>query len=134
MIFNPNIHEDEKSLFYNIYPINIENETQVLLKIQKMTIDYLSMYPTTKEEDLKLLETELSQNIRNCVLMRLGEKSVLMYYLELTKYSLSLIEINNIKEIKKKVKKDFANKTNPYEHYINEVLLNLIRKDHINKS
>lgn len=133
MIFNPNIHEDDKSLFYLINPINIENETQVLNKIKTMALDYLSAYPTTKEEDLKILETNLSQNKRNCVLMRLGEKSVLLFFLDFANYCSSLIEINNIKEIKKKVKKDYANKICPYEHYINEVLMNLIKKAHMNK-
>jgi hypothetical protein len=134
MIFNPNINDDEKSLFYNIYPINIENEKQVLTRIKKISSDYLIAYPTSREEDLKLLDTDLTQNIRNCILMRMGEKSVLNFYLDFANYSLSLIEINNIKEIKKKIKRDFSNKVCPYERYFNDVLLNLIKKDHMNKS
>lgn len=63
----------------NIPPISIDNEKRVLKRISDLSIDQLKKYPTTYEEDLKILETkskEMTFNQRNCVLMRSGEKKV----------------------------------------------------------
>lgn len=73
--------DDDENVFQgtNIPPMSIENEKKVLAKIQKYAIEQLKRYPTTYEEDLKILETnkEMTWNQRNCVLMRSGEKKVL---------------------------------------------------------
>ena len=72
--------DDEESVFQgtNIPPISIENEKRILQKIEKLSIEQYKQYPTTYEEDLKILETnkEMTWTQRNCVLMRSGEKKV----------------------------------------------------------
>lgn len=92
------IVKDNEASFIDIPPINIENETSVLKFIQIKSKEYLSKYCTTIEEDIELLNSiEINQNIRNAVMMRLGEKRILDFFLNLSTYSLTLLEINNTK-------------------------------------
>ena len=57
---------------------SLENEKKVLKRVIMLAIKQLKGYPTTIEDDEKILKenTELTFNTRNCVLMRLGEKRV----------------------------------------------------------
>jgi histone-lysine N-methyltransferase SETD3 len=75
--------DNEENYFQctNIPPISIENETQCLNQIKDQCKVQLNEYPTTYEEDLKLLETnkDLTYNQRNCVIMRSSEKHVFSY-------------------------------------------------------
>jgi len=52
---------------------------------------------------------------------------ILMFFLNFARYVTPLFYIYDIKEIKKKTKKDFENGC-PYEEYINDIVLFLIRK------
>ena len=70
--------------------------------------------------------------------MRSGEKEVkqtinkiLHYFLEFSRYVAKLFHLD-AKEIKKKIKKDYSN-LSPYEDYINDVVLYLIRKESSSK-
>lgn len=63
--------------------------------------------------------------------MRIGEKKILNFWIEFTKYTIPLFDLSS-KMIKKKVKKDFPNYC-PYEMYINDVILALIRMSSSNK-
>jgi hypothetical protein len=76
---NRNDDEDSKPSFHSIPPISIKNELKVLEYIEKLSLECLSKYPNLLEEDLKLLKEDngnLSNNQRNCLLMRSGEKVV----------------------------------------------------------
>ena len=72
-----NEDDDSKPTFPTIPPI--KNEIKVLEQIEKLSLDCLSQYSQTLEEDYKILKentNNLSNNQRNCVLMRSGEKEV----------------------------------------------------------
>lgn len=75
--------DNEESYFRctNIPPISIENETQILNQIRDQCIVQLKNYPTSYEEDVKILKTrkDLTYNQRNCVIMRSSEKHVTIY-------------------------------------------------------
>ena len=128
---------DSKPTFHTIPPISTKNELKVLEYIEKLSLDHLSKYPHSLEEDLKILSEDsnkLTNNQRNCILMRSGEKEVnssikkiLHYFLEFSRYASKLFYLD-VKEIKKKIKKDFSS-TFPYEDYVNDVILFLIRKE-----
>lgn len=68
-------------------------------------------YPTTLEEDLDILAKDnegsgpepISENRRNALLMRSGEKKVLKYLIETADAILPLLE-KNLQEVKKAVK------------------------------
>lgn len=71
--------EDSKPTFHTIPPISIKNEFMVLEYIEKLSLDCLKKYSQTLEEDLKILKDDsdkLTNNQRNCILMRSGEKEV----------------------------------------------------------
>ena len=66
-----------------IGPISIENEKSVLQRLKRMSVEGLSKYPTTYEEDMQILQNpDLTFNNKNCVLMRSGEKAILLWFIE----------------------------------------------------
>jgi hypothetical protein len=102
----------------------------ILEHIQTTCKKYLNNYNTSIQEDKKILENQnnkLSENIINCILMRLGEKKIINFYLEFTEYNLALLKLDDSKEIKKKIKKDFKSQPCPYNSYINSVVFSIIK-------
>jgi histone-lysine N-methyltransferase SETD3 len=70
----------------------IENEKKCLNKIMEKFLDILSKYSTSVEEDKELLKNpNLSFNIRNCIIMRMGEKEILEYFISFSKYVLNYL-------------------------------------------
>ena len=59
-------------------PISWGIEKKVAVEFERLLKEQLARYPTTIEEDRLLLEQHLTKNHRNCVLLRLGEKEVIM--------------------------------------------------------
>ena len=100
--------------FYETYhgtyfpPLSTENEVAALEKAIKLAKDMLAQYKTTYEEDLKILETDktLTFNHRNCVMMRSGEKKILLKLIELGNLGLEYIKlpIKKAKDLYSKVK------------------------------
>lgn len=67
-----------------IDPISIKNEYLVMKEVARQSQRTLEGFSTTLAEDNALLaEGKLTMNIRNCVLMRRGEKEVCHAYLDL---------------------------------------------------
>jgi histone-lysine N-methyltransferase SETD3 len=80
------ILEDLNSDYTNVAPISRRNECAMLQHIAASARNVLAGFDTTLEEDNKILEDpdhKLTMNIRNCVLMRRGEKEVLHAYIDL---------------------------------------------------
>eukprot|EP00455_Lapot_gusevi_P014681 TRINITY_DN17364_c0_g1_i12.p1 TRINITY_DN17364_c0_g1~~TRINITY_DN17364_c0_g1_i12.p1 ORF type:complete len:352 (+),score=41.29 TRINITY_DN17364_c0_g1_i12:136-1191(+) len=74
------VHEEGGSF---TYPISLENEYRVWCAIEEAAQQALQKFPTTIAEDEVLLNLDdLTTNIRNAILMRLGEKKVLARALE----------------------------------------------------
>jgi histone-lysine N-methyltransferase SETD3 len=104
----------EENDFYETYhgtyfpPLSTENEIAALNKAVKLAKDMLAQYETTYEEDVKILETDktLTFNHRNCIMMRSGEKKILMKLIELGNLGLEYIKlpIKKAKELYDKVK------------------------------
>ena len=60
-----------------------------------MTRVALEKYPTTLEEDLKILEREdLTFNQRNCVLYRSGEKKILLFLINACTGLIDLLDMD----------------------------------------
>ena len=115
--------QDEKSTFKanRVPPLNLKNEKKVMQKFRVMATEGLARYLTTLEQDREILKTDLTENQRNCTLMRAGEKEILHYFLDFSDTVLSLIDLP-LKEVKKSIK------GNKYDEYINSVLLSLKRQ------
>ena len=79
---NRNEDEDSKPNFHSIPPISIKNEIKVLEYVEKLSLECIAKYPNSLEEDLKILKEDngsLTNNQRNCILMRAGEKEVIIH-------------------------------------------------------
>lgn len=94
------LHSVEK-----IEPINIHNELRVMNEVARVAQQVLAGFPTTLKEDNALLEEgKLTMNVRNCVLMRRGEKEVLHAYIDLAKRLNEVIDFD-LRRLKKYVSK-----------------------------
>ena len=77
-------------------PISIRNEKKVLEKIIRLAKTSYEKYPTSYEEDLKILEREdLTFNNRNCVLFRSGEKKILLFLINTCTKLLPLFDMSS---------------------------------------
>jgi hypothetical protein len=90
--------EDSSAGFYLISPLSVKNELDVMKKIQEICEKELNKYPHSLEEDEELIrkdknqETNLTNNFRNCVIMRMSEKKILKYYIQFARYCCYLFE------------------------------------------
>ncbi len=80
----------------DIEPISIPNEIKVLQAIAASSEAMLKNFETTLEEDNKILKDpklKLSMNLRNCVLMRRGEKEVYHFYIDMAKECIPFLQM-----------------------------------------
>lgn len=97
--------------------ISVENEKRALLRLKALMEACLSLYPTTIEQDVELLETELTENQRNIVLIRKGEKVILHWHLKLVETCLPIVMSGDAKELKNRKKRG-----TPYDEYISQIV------------
>jgi len=86
-----------------IDPVSIRNECAILQVVAKACEETLKGFDTTLEEDYKLLEDpdkKLTMNLRNCLIMRRGEKEILHGYIDLAKH-VKAVEQKNLRQLKK---------------------------------
>jgi len=79
----------------DIKPISIANEIKVLKTIADACKVVLDRFPTTLEDDEKLLQSGTLapySNERNCVVQRVGEKRVLKWFIELAAKNIPLLQ------------------------------------------
>mmetsp|Transcript_5762 Transcript_5762/g.10286 ORF Transcript_5762/g.10286 Transcript_5762/m.10286 type:complete len:577 (-) Transcript_5762:40-1770(-) len=75
--------ENSRFKLSRVPPISIKNELRVLQRLKNLAQEGLEAYPETLAHDEALLETtDLTQNQRNCVLMRKGEKEILHWFIK----------------------------------------------------
>lgn len=73
-------------------PINRSNEVAALQVLAEACENRLRQFPTSLEEDhARLRDGGLSPNLRNVVMVRRDEKSILTYFLELAKTALPIL-------------------------------------------
>mmetsp|Transcript_15397 Transcript_15397/g.15375 ORF Transcript_15397/g.15375 Transcript_15397/m.15375 type:complete len:490 (+) Transcript_15397:259-1728(+) len=105
-----------------VKPISLANERKVLQHVQKLAKSGIDLYPETLQEDAQILQREdLTENQRNCVLMRQGEKQILDWYFKFSDLALALLDMER-KEVKK------AAKGSPYESYLTHSIIPLLGK------
>jgi histone-lysine N-methyltransferase SETD3 len=88
-------------------PISIQNEIILFTKLKELMKNYLSKYPTNLEDDIEYLnknKKKMDFNEYNCYIIRIGEKKILNYYLNMANDILKLLNTN-----KSDVKKLFKN-------------------------
>ena len=95
-------------------PISISNEIVLFTKLKELMKTYLSKYPTTLEYDIEYLnknKKKMDFNEYNCYIIRIGEKKILNYYLNMSNDILKLLNTN-----KSEVKKLFKNLSGKLEN------------------
>ena len=115
------------------FPISFQNEIQVLKKIIEIINLELMNYNKSLNEDLLYLKenkSKISFNEYNCYIIRISEKDILNYYINMCEKCINLFEkpINEIEEIVKNLITNNYNNLLEYEFYIKEVLRNCIKK------
>lgn len=107
----------------------IDLEKNVLMSFLEILEQHLEKYTTTLEEDEEILQNKkdsLTFNLRNCLIMRISEKRILHFYIEFSEYCLSLIE-RSFDEAKDVLADDWGNNTSPYDLYLFDTLLPLLK-------
>lgn len=96
-----------------IDPINATNEAKVMQAIADQAEAMLRTWSTTLEEDNKILEGKtdfkLTMNMRNCVIMRRGEKEVLNAYIDLNR-TIQEVKDMDLRNLRKYLSKNVNNR------------------------
>ena len=122
-----NMNDTSPVSFYYIEPISKELEIKVLKHLNSILREALRRYPTSLEEDKKLLKNKnISFNQRNCLLLIISEKILLIYYIYFCEYCLTLFTLTE-REIITKVSHDYKYNNCQFSFYIQEVILKLIQ-------
>ena len=64
-------------------PVSLRNELEVYRTLVVACQQLLKRYRTSYQEDIELLKTELTHNVRNAVVLRKGEKETLLMTIDL---------------------------------------------------
>ena len=78
-------------------PISIQNEILLFTKLKELMKAYLDKYPTTLDYDIDYLnknKKNMDFNEYNCYIIRIGEKRILDYYLNMANDILQLLNTN----------------------------------------
>lgn len=120
-------------IFYYINSLSVDNERKVLRKLKEICTKELSRYPTSYQEDYQILknEQEITLNSKNCIIIRMSEKEILLFFIELCDYCLNLLTLNDFDKITKKLYYDYKDSYCPFEYYINKYLFFLYREDKV---
>lgn len=116
--------EDFSEWAMNSNPWGLENETKVWLMIDSLVDQFLSIYDTTYQQDLELIEKDdkkkcLDRNQRNYILDRADEKKILLFLKDKAKVFAGLTKLSQ-EDAKKEVDqlKDFEKCLNYFENCI----------------
>ena len=128
------LNPDMSINYYFFYPINKINEINVLKYLKNLCEQALAKYPTSLNRDQQIYEqnkqkNDFNFNYRNCLLLLMSEKSVLIYYIEFCDYCLKLLTMKNKKKVLEKVTKDLQNNNNKFNFYIKDAILKLINEE-----
>lgn len=113
-----------------IIPITLENEGNAISAIKEASKRCLDGFETSLEEDeyfYRNRKDELSFNVRNCYLMRMGEKRVCHFFIDFADLILPLISspLSDFKANTKKIKKNLTKHHTSLDWYFQDVILPL---------
>ena len=109
-------------------PFSIANEIAMLDKIQQIAQNYLCRYPTSLEEDIKVIDADksLTFNCRNIYVLRVCEKKMLHFLIDMAEDCKNILQLP-IDEGKKRVK-EYTNK--PYQKYLEDTIVTISKRKH----
>jgi len=114
----------------DVRPISCSNERKTLFAIANFARTALSRFETSMESDLERLKDHekypIYSNVRNCVIMRLGEKRVLHHYVNLADSCVGLLRLS-WQELKSVANQQFSDQDDPMYDYVHKVVTPLVR-------
>lgn len=124
------IFEEMIPSFYYVEPITKELEISVLKEISRLCLSALAEYPTTEKEDQEILNTtkSLTFNERNCIILRMSEKKILMFFIDFCQYCLHLLSFDKQIDVINTFASDFKYEECLFEYYIDYVILRLVEQ------
>lgn len=102
--------------YLNAFSLSIEKK--ILQRLEKMSNEYIQRYPNSIEDDEEALKKEATQNEKNCIVMRMGEKVILNYYLKMAQEILAVFDLPSASI-------DLGKVSAPYRSYIVSSLIPL---------
>ena len=131
------LNPDMSINYYFFYPINKSNEINVLKYLKYICEQALAKYPTSLTRDQQIYEerkqsSDFNFNYRNCLLLLMSEKNVLIYYKEFCVYCLELLKMKNKKKILEKATNDSRDNNIKFNFYIKDAILKLIKEEEEN--
>ena len=132
-IKNDNFNPEQIINHYFFYPINKNNEIKTLEYLKYLCQQALDKYPTNLNQDQQIYEenknkSDFNFNYKNCLLLVMSEKKVLIYYIDFCDYCLKLLKMKYKRKILETITHDSQenNMIIKYEFYIKEFILKLI--------
>ena len=101
-------------------PISLQNEIVLFNKLKELMNAYLNKYPTTLDYDIEYFKKNkdnMEYNEYNCYVIRIGEKKILNYYLNMANDILKLLNTD-----KEDIKKLFHNLIISYGNENNKII------------
>lgn len=101
-------------------PISLQNEIVLFNKLKELMNAYLNKYPTTLDYDIEYFKKNkdnMEYNEYNCYVIRIGEKKILNYYLNMANDILKLLNTD-----KEDIKKLFHNIIISYGNENNKII------------
>ena len=113
-------------------PISLQNEIILFKKLKEIMSTYLSKYPTTLDYDIEYFKknkNNMKCNEFNCYVIRIGEKKILNYYLNMANDILELLNTDkeDIKKIFHNIIVNCGNENNRINGENNNLINNLLK-------
>ena len=131
------LNPDMSINYYFFYPINKINEINVLKYLKYLCEQALSKYPTSLTKDKQIYEEkkespDFNFNYRNCLLLLMSEKKVLIFYIEFCDYCLKLLRMKNKKKVIEKATRDLQENNLKFNFYIKDAILKIVKEEEEN--
>ena len=127
-VISPGEYYYRNDKHFVVYEEAIDGKTETvknMVKLSKDCVEVTKKGPARIHMIFEKNKKNISFNMRNCLLLVMSEKKILIYYIYFCEYCLSLFKLSE-SEIINKLSNDYKYTTCQFSVYIEEVILKLI--------